>query len=97
MQESIVHVNRSDMKQIKLYKEKGFHEIEGGEDDEIVMGRHKLARVGEDDETEDSIFRVPRTIVTGDAALVGRTSSGVPSLQSFAEGGRPQKQQKTKE
>jgi hypothetical protein len=97
VQESIVHVNRSDMKQIKLYEEKGFHEIEGGEDDEIVMGRHKLARVGEDDETEDSIFRVPPTIATGDTALVARTSTGVPSLQSFAEGGRPQKQQKTKE
>lgn len=97
VQESIVHVNRSDMKQIERYKEKGFHEIEGGEDDVIVMGRHKLARVGEDDETEDSIFRVPPTIATGDAAFVARESSGVPSLQSFAEGGRPQKQQKTTE
>ena len=101
VQESIVHVNRSDIDQINRYQEKGFHEIkefdnQGGEDDKIVMGRHKLALLGEDDETEDSIFRVPPTNATGDAASVAFASS-MPSLRSVMEGARPKKQQKTKE
>ncbi|KAL3927631.1 MAG: hypothetical protein SGARI_005267 [Bacillariaceae sp.] len=82
VRESIVHVNRNDVDEIKRYQEKGFQEImdhDHVEGDKIVLGRHVLAL------QSDNV----------DNFSVDLAKSMPESLRSVAEGARPKNQEKT--
>jgi hypothetical protein len=86
VRESIVRLKRNDTKNYKLLTEKGFHELQNfeGNEDEVILGRHQLAREGEILDDGQNVFRVGPAVTNNGVASLP-TQPSVPSLMSSAD------------
>lgn len=99
VRESFVRLSRGNVEKIELLKERGFHEIKAEDgtekEDESVMGRHQLARIGDALDDENSTFRVGQADSTTATTTPVAMASSVPSLWSSSVDGQHTKKQKT--